>query len=225
MFIARSYLTRGAHVLDCERGLATIEQAVTWTSLEHTAGRTPGLYVDVDRWPALRSALQLSRVAFPWFWVAHWGIHPVLIPPCALGVQYANSTLSGGHFDLSRMAAHIPGVDPRPAPVIVKGIADVELNEKVRPYDQVKGSGTVEEALAAVMQGESGKRVPGALFADVAELGTRLGLVMAQVNVISQHLGLPTMALAAPAPAAATPLPVDAPASTEQAAGTTGGEQ
>jgi hypothetical protein len=56
-----------------------------------------------------------AGVAQPNWWLAGYDDVPE-IPAGAIGKQYANEPLTGGHYDLSVVADHWPGVDTGPGP-------------------------------------------------------------------------------------------------------------
>lgn len=107
--------TDDGHALDVENGDATPAQSVSWVRARRGAGADPSVYCNVATWPAVRSAFRGAGVTEPHYWVADWtGARH--LPAGAVACQYADPKTSGGHFDLSAVAAHWPGVDPA-APV------------------------------------------------------------------------------------------------------------
>lgn len=114
--ISRSPLiVEGVDCLDVEGSLASPGQAATWLGLRYKLGLPGMLYTNLDNWAIVRHTLRLSRLAEPTWWIAHFvraKFDDVTIPDGAVGIQFANEALSGGHFDLSKWADHIPGIDP-----------------------------------------------------------------------------------------------------------------
>lgn len=117
--IAVSPLTNDGNCLDVETGDATPDQAPDWVLRRRAAGVDPSVYMNASTWGAVRHAFQVRHLPEPHYWVASWGGSRA-IPPGAVALQYANPATSGGHFDLSAVADHWPGVDaasvPDPAP-------------------------------------------------------------------------------------------------------------
>lgn len=115
--IARNAATDDGHVLDVETGDATPEQAPQWAHKRRVAGVEPSVYMNASTWDAVRAAFTAQGVTEPAYWVAFYdGGHDATIPAGAVAHQYADSTTSGGHYDLSAVADYWPGVDPTPAP-------------------------------------------------------------------------------------------------------------
>jgi hypothetical protein len=198
--IARSPLTLFADCLDSENGLATVGQTVTWASLHHADFGWAGVYCNVLRWPVLVNAFTLARVPQPWYWVAHWGVAPV-IPEGAVGLQFQDSSRSGGHFDRSVMADYVPGLTQAPPITIVGG--EMQLSDRLPDPATVAGASTVAEALTTLLNGEAGKRTAGALDTAVAQLQTDVVGVQTMLSSLRSDVaavrGMLTTALTVPA--------------------------
>ena len=106
--------TNDGHVLDVEPGNATPAQSVDWVLMRRRAGADPTVYMNTSTWPTVRSSFQARRVAEPHYWVAQYDDRAV-IPSGAIAKQYYNNDSLG--YDLSIVADHWPGVDPKPMPV------------------------------------------------------------------------------------------------------------
>lgn len=111
-------------VLDVETGDARPDQAPSWTAGRRRAGVAPSVYCSLDTWPAVQAAFAAANVQPSYYWIGHWD-GTTLIPAGAMAKQFADPATSGGHFDLSAVVDHWPGVDPGPAgaptPVPVTG--------------------------------------------------------------------------------------------------------
>lgn len=104
--------TPGAHVCDTEPGNIGIAGAARWAANEVKAGRHPTLYCMASQWKDVKAAvrehgLNGHKVSY---WVADYD-GDATIPRGAVAKQFADPDLSGGHFDLSVVADHWPGVD------------------------------------------------------------------------------------------------------------------
>ena len=87
----------GAVVLDVETGAATIADIGKWVANESSAfDCRPCVYISLSRWNVARA----QTVPVDW-WVADWITTTPQVPPGAVAVQYAGTTTSGGHYDLS----------------------------------------------------------------------------------------------------------------------------
>lgn len=111
--IAVSPFTNDGHVLDVETGDATPAQAPGWARMRIAAGISrPTLYVNRSNWAAVASACAGLPVDF---WIATLDGSQTVVPPTGviqpIAVQYANSTLAGGHFDLSTVVDFWAAVD------------------------------------------------------------------------------------------------------------------
>lgn len=120
------------HVLDVEPGDATPAQAPGWVVMRRRAGVDPTVYCNASTWPTVRAEFQRQRIPEPHYWIARYdGV--VNIPAGAVAKQYANPAVHGrGHFDLSAVADHWPGVDPEED--------DMELIDPV-DWDKVNAAG------------------------------------------------------------------------------------
>ena len=110
--------TNNGVVLDVERGNATPAQSVDWVRLRRAAGVDPTVYCNLATLPLVQGAFRAAYVTEPHYWLAQWTGAPHLLAG-SVATQYADPTTSGGHWDLSLVADHWPGVDPaapHPAP-------------------------------------------------------------------------------------------------------------
>jgi hypothetical protein len=104
--------TPGADVCDTEPGNISISHAAKWAANEVTAGRRPTLYCMASQWDDVKAAVKTQGIAGKVsYWVAQYD-GKAEVPVGAVAKQYADPKLSGGHFDLSVVADHWPGVDP-----------------------------------------------------------------------------------------------------------------
>lgn len=116
--IAASPFTDDGHVYDFEPGNDMDPgHLVNWVGMRRRAGVAPAIYMDADHWPGVQQIFDNAGVPQPLYWVAHWGIDPV-IPPGAIGLQYRSTP----GYDVSVVADHWPSVDvalpvPPPPPV------------------------------------------------------------------------------------------------------------
>jgi hypothetical protein len=108
--IATRASTNDGHVLDVEPGDATATQAVAWVLMRRRAGADPTVYCGQSAWAAIQAAFAAAHVTQPHYWVAHYDGDPT-IPAGAVAKQYTDPPNSGGHWDLSAVADHWPGVD------------------------------------------------------------------------------------------------------------------
>lgn len=99
------------HVLDVENGDATPSQAPGWAVMRRLAGINPCIYVNRSNWSAVQSAFTVSGIPQPWYWVATLDGSQIPLTGQVIACQYANSTLAGGHYDLSTVIDLWPGVD------------------------------------------------------------------------------------------------------------------
>lgn len=111
-FATRAGVNDG-NVLDIERGDATPAEAPGWVTMRRAAGIDPSVYCNTSDWPAVRAAFAAAGVPEPHYMVAHYdGV--ANIPAGAVAKQYINDPASGGHYDLTCVADHWPGIDPTP---------------------------------------------------------------------------------------------------------------
>lgn len=103
--------TNAGIVGDVEPGCMTVGESVGWVQMRRAAGADPTLYVNqMHGWAPVRYAFRSAGIPEPHYWVANYdGV--AQIPPGAVAKQYANPTLTHGHFDLSVVADYWPGVD------------------------------------------------------------------------------------------------------------------
>jgi hypothetical protein len=103
--------TNAGVVGDVEPGCMTINQGVQWVKTRRAMGVDPTIYCnELNGWSSVRAAFRAAGVAEPHYWVADYdGI--AVLPAGAVAKQYANPTLTHGHFDLSVVADYWPGVD------------------------------------------------------------------------------------------------------------------
>ena len=119
--IALDPATPDGDVLDVERGAANPDQAPSWVQRRRAAGADPTVYCNAATWPTVRAQFAAQGVAEPHWWIAAYpgwtdtAGRPTL-PPGAVAHQYTDPPASGGHWDLSVVADHWPGVEPNPAP-------------------------------------------------------------------------------------------------------------
>jgi hypothetical protein len=111
----------GIQVLDVETGDATPGQAPGWADQQRRLGQVPTIYCNAATWQAVISAFGNAGIAQPEYWIAAYpGAGPTL-PSLgsltAIGHQYADSSTSGGDYDVSVFADYWPGVDPVPMEV------------------------------------------------------------------------------------------------------------
>jgi hypothetical protein len=128
--IATSAATDGGQVLDVETGDATPAQAVDWALMRARAGVQPTIYVQRSRWDEVKAAFAARGILDPLYWIAEWDNQPGVMPG-AVAHQYANPTLSGGHYDLSAVLDYWPSVDPPP----------IQPGPKPAPADAVAAEG------------------------------------------------------------------------------------
>jgi hypothetical protein len=96
---------------DVEPGCIALGACVRWVQMRRLANADPTLYVnETYGWGPVRTAFHAAGVPEPHWWVANYDGIPV-IPAGAVAKQYANPTLTHGHFDLSVVADYWPGVD------------------------------------------------------------------------------------------------------------------
>lgn len=124
--IARRTSTNDGHVLDVEYGIPTVwpltdpvvrQGIVRWVKMRRAAGIEPTIYCNqLNDWLPLQRIFHNALVKPPQWWVARYNNRRD-IPTGAIGKQFANPPLSGGHYDLSVVADYWPGVDPtKPIP-------------------------------------------------------------------------------------------------------------
>jgi hypothetical protein len=103
--------TPGADVCDTEPGNISIPHAAQWAANEVKAGRKPTLYCMASAWDDVKAAVKAQGIAGKVsYWIAQFDGKAV-IPKGAVAKQFADPNTSGGHFDVSVVADHWPGVD------------------------------------------------------------------------------------------------------------------
>ena len=133
--------TDSGQVLDVESGCAAPYEAPGWVQRRRAAGVDPSVYVNRSNWAVTRQAFQQQGVAEPHYWLAAYdGVAEV--PAGTVAKQYADSAMSGGHYDLSAVADYWPGVDrpgsTAPTEVIVPQEAFVTDPELVVQHHLMK---------------------------------------------------------------------------------------
>lgn len=130
--------TPGANVCDTEPGNIGIAAAARWAKAEVAAGRHPSLYCMASQWGQVKAAVKANGIAGKVsYWVASYD-GKAIIPAGAVAKQYLHGDLktigpaaySGGHYDVSVVADHWPGVDPpilRPRPLAATTRAALRL--------------------------------------------------------------------------------------------------
>lgn len=144
-----------AAVIDVESGNNDATGAVPWIAGKWSRGETPTVYCFSDEGPAgyrisdVRAACRVAAVKLPLFWIAKWDGIAELYPsdPSIVAKQYANPTLTGGHYDASIVADTWPGIDKEAvvntAPVYAgQSVADVNI--KVGEVAMVSGIWTYQ---------------------------------------------------------------------------------
>jgi hypothetical protein len=171
--IATRAATNDGHVLDVEPGDATAAQAVNWVVMRRKAAVDPSIYCSQSAWAGVRAAFAAARVAAPHYWIAHYDGDKT-IPAGAVAKQYADPPNTGGHYDLSAVADHWPGVD--------QGEPDMQLTDKLNPNP---ATGTVNEALNAVLFGITGIRSAGSLALAVYNIQRTVTAQSAAITALS----------------------------------------
>lgn len=113
----------GGQVGDGPPDNGTWPEWVAWVQRRRGAGAEPTMYTDRSQKPVGQAAFAAAGVPEPLWGIADWtGTEPASLDAGEVFVQYAGPHQSGGHFDLSAVADHWPGVDapngpaPDPAP-------------------------------------------------------------------------------------------------------------
>jgi hypothetical protein len=102
--------TNAGTVLDVETGCSIPAEAPGWALKRRAAGVDPTVYVNWSNWNLTRAAFIQQGVAEPHWWLASYD-GKAEIPAGTVAKQYANTAMSGGHYDLSAVADYWPGVD------------------------------------------------------------------------------------------------------------------
>jgi hypothetical protein len=177
----RSNINDG-HVLDVEAGDATPAQAPVWVHMRRAAGVDPSIYCGAAAWPDVKAAFTNAGVAQPHYWIAHYdGV--VSIPAGAVAKQYDDPPHTGGHYDLSIVADHWPGVDPATPPPPPE-VPEMEQTDALVAPTQ----GDVSEALAAVLGGITGVRSAGPLAVNAANAASRAGAALDAVTAVGTQV-------------------------------------
>lgn len=96
--ITRTITDADADALDVETGAASPAQARTWVKARNDKGdRIAIVYANLSTWPALDKTLAGLKYQR---WVAHWTGKSHTEPGAAI-VQWANSAMTGHHYDQS----------------------------------------------------------------------------------------------------------------------------
>lgn len=118
-------------VLDCETGDATPAQCPGWAQGRRAAGVDPTIYCNFSSWGAVQAAFSNAGMPQPWYWIAEWdGIQnvPTLNGITAVAKQYAGSSQSGGHYDLTYVPGVWPGIDTP------QGAIDMNLTDTYKDW-------------------------------------------------------------------------------------------
>lgn len=113
----------GANVIDCEPGDVGPNKAASWAAAEVKAGRHPTIYCMASSWPTVKKAVVKQGIRGKVnYWIADYDGKPE-VPAGAVAKQYLGSPgNSPGHYDVSVVADHWPGVDPEPKPKPAKKV-------------------------------------------------------------------------------------------------------
>ena len=104
-------------VMDCERGDWSPSQIPGGCATRRQQGIVPTAYSTWSDWDAIKYACQMASIDPPLWWLAAYDYVPV-IPDAAIAKQYVNPPQSGGHYDLSVVRDHWPGIDPNQTPTV-----------------------------------------------------------------------------------------------------------
>jgi hypothetical protein len=102
--------TNDGVVGDVETGDMLPWELPDWVLMRRKAGVDPTGYVNLSNWNPTRTEFHLRGIPEPHWWLADYDDIRQL-PVGAVAKQYANSALSGGHYDLSMVADFWPGID------------------------------------------------------------------------------------------------------------------
>lgn len=105
----------GDNVIDCETGDFSPAQAAAAVAYAVSRGyAAPLVYFSKDRFGEVLAAFKAAGVSrYLEVFAADWTGSPHILAG-TYGTQYDHPPHSGGHYDLSLMADHIPGIDPTP---------------------------------------------------------------------------------------------------------------
>jgi hypothetical protein len=186
--------TNAGIVGDVEPGCLSPAQGVAWVVMRRATGADPTLYVnETYGWGPLRSLFQQMGVPEPHYWVADYdGI--AVVPPGAVAKQYANPTLTHGHFDLSVVADHWPGVDGLygPGGTLLTGgfgnLTDQEINDQFNFLSQKLS--TIGGALQTDVAGLKAQvaAMPASNPVDLAATNSAISVLNAKLDAIAARL-------------------------------------
>lgn len=117
---------------DVEPGCMSPQQAVQWVRYRRLANADPTIYCnETYGWTLVRSAFRAAGVPEPHYWCANYdGV--AALRPGEVARQYANPTLTHGHYDLSVVADYWPGVDGQGDQMTPQELAQAkDTNDKV----------------------------------------------------------------------------------------------
>ena len=164
--------TYDAQVIDIEPGNNDALSCVSWVEGKWARGETPTVYCFTDLGPIgfrisdVRKACDDAGVKRPLFLITHFDNEPGSFDPQGdpeiIGKQYANSDLTGGHYDASVVADFWPGIDkeitmatPQYAGQSVSQVSLVvgEVSTEVAFYDYGAGPRAITFKLYATKPG------------------------------------------------------------------------
>lgn len=104
-----------ANVADYERGNLSLAQLVAWAKAKIARGQIPTVYFSLSLFGQIDAAFKAAGInEQEWLtWVALWDGSADLQPGWTAH-QYADSAMTGHHYDLSIVGDYWPGVDPPP---------------------------------------------------------------------------------------------------------------
>lgn len=104
-----------SHVADYERGNLLLPKLVSWVKAKGARGDMPTVYFSLGLYGEIEAAFKAAGIGNQsWLtWVADWNGQANLEPGWTAH-QYADSAMTGHHYDLSVAADYWPGVDPPP---------------------------------------------------------------------------------------------------------------
>jgi hypothetical protein len=222
--------THDGHVIDCEQGDATPQQAFDWVVSRRAAdpphmNLNPIVYCNASTWPAVRAVFAANPlVPPPLYWIAQYDGVPT-IPAGAVAKQYADPPNSGGNYDVSNVSqAFIDAVTGGTVTTPSQPQADDDTSTLLnwwintphvpgKPGRQVKdvlGDGErildkLDAVLAAVGAADADVKTEGASVLAAIAAGQQVNLTDAQVTALAAQVekGLPGYVVnITPAPAA-----------------------
>jgi len=112
-----------ADVLDVETGDATPDYAPGWVTRRRAEGLAqPIVYCNASSWPAVQAAFAAQKATPPLYWIADYdGV--ATVPAGAVGKQYADAPMTGGHYDASVISDSWPGIAPASITDRVDGVS------------------------------------------------------------------------------------------------------